>query len=241
MSSSVPAWKARFGFQCISAVIQSAQTAKVPNHNTILELDRKVRDMELPKYAEQPPKQGAGLGEAMKHFMPRNYRHLSKPRSPSLLSKQLLSVLALLYIHRCFFAEAVSSNPTNPMKSPYAPSFLAGYRSACELIGGLRTQFDLFPAQIARFWVLWTHAFSSSVSAASFTCLSRHHADTLHTQVMLSSVVTHASGSGARSKITAASLTELRRAVDLFREASAFGGRAEKFLVSICNGIPDSE
>lgn len=50
------------------------------------------------------------------------------------------------------------------MSSPFAPSFLAGYRSACELINGLRTQFDLFPAQIARFWVLWTHAFSSSVS-----------------------------------------------------------------------------
>lgn len=59
----------------------------------------------------------------------------------------------------------------------------------------------------------------------------------LYAQVMLSSVVTHASGNGARSNITTASLTELRRAVDLFREASTFGGRAGKFLVSICNGI----
>ncbi|OAX37130.1 hypothetical protein K503DRAFT_771795 [Rhizopogon vinicolor AM-OR11-026] len=190
---SFPAWKARFGFQCTSAVIQHAQTAKVPKYSTIIALDRKIRDMELPKYAEQPPKEGADLADAMKHYMPRNYRHLT-----------------LLYVHRCFFAEAVSSNPTNPMNSPYAPSFLAGYRSACELMGGLRTQFDLFPAQISRFWVLWTHAFSASV--------------------MLSSVVTHASGNGARSKITTAALTELRRAVDLFREGSAFGGRAGKFL-----------
>ncbi|KAG0703549.1 fungal-specific transcription factor domain-containing protein [Suillus ampliporus] len=193
VSLSFPAWKARFGFQCISAVIQNAQTAKVPKYSAIIELDRKIRDMELPKYAQRPPRDGAELAEAMKHYMPRNYRHLT-----------------LLYIHRCFFAEAVSNNPTNPMSSPYAPSFLAGYRSACELISGLRTQFDLFPAQIARFWVLWTHAFSSSV--------------------MLSSVVTHASGSGSRSKITTAALTELRRAVNLFKEASAFGGRAGKFL-----------
>lgn len=70
----------------------------------------------------------------------------------------------LVYIHRCFFSEAVSNNPTDPMQSQYAPSFLAGYRSACELLSNLRAQFDLFPAQIARFWVLWTHAFSSSVS-----------------------------------------------------------------------------
>ncbi|KAG2098886.1 hypothetical protein BD769DRAFT_1368676 [Suillus cothurnatus] len=190
---SFPAWKARFGFHCISAIIQHAQTAKVPKYSVVIELDRKIRDMELPKYAQRPPREGAELGEAMKHYMPRNYRHLT-----------------LLYVHRCFFAEAVSNNPTNPMSSPFAPSFLAGYNSACELINGLRTQFDLFPVQIARFWVLWTHAFSSSV--------------------MLSSVVTHASGSGSRSKITTAALTELRRAVNLFKEASVFGGRAGKFL-----------
>lgn len=170
VSISVPAWKARFGFQCTSAVIQNAQTAKVPKYSAIVELDRKVRDMELPKYAEQLPKEGADLAETMKHFMPRNYRHLSKCHSPQSTIEVILEfVLALLYIHRCFFAEAVSSNPTNPMNSPYAPSFLAGYRSACELIGMLRTQFDLFPKQIARFWVLWTHAFSSSVSTFALT------------------------------------------------------------------------
>ena len=72
-------------------------------------------------------------------------------------------------MHRCFFAHAISSNPNDPIRSQYAPSFLAGYRSACELLNGLRTQFSLFPAQIARFWVLWTHAFSSSVSAFIFS------------------------------------------------------------------------
>jgi hypothetical protein len=75
---------------------------------------------------------------------------------------------ALLYVHRCFFAHAISSNPNDPIRGPYAPSFLAGYRSACELLTGIRTQFSLFPAQIARFWVLWTHAFSSSVSGFIF-------------------------------------------------------------------------
>ncbi|KAG2747624.1 hypothetical protein P692DRAFT_20954353 [Suillus brevipes Sb2] len=182
---SFPAWKARFGFQCISTVIQHAQTAKVPKYSVVIELDRKIRDMELPKYAQRPPREGAELGEAMK-------------QCPVTTDTSL--VAALLYVHRCFFAEAVSNNPTDPMSSPFAPSFLAGYRSACELISGLPAQFDLFPAQIARFWV------------------------------MLSSVVTHASGNGSRSKIITAALTELRRAVSLFKEASDFGGRAGKFL-----------
>ncbi|KIK97941.1 hypothetical protein PAXRUDRAFT_9870 [Paxillus rubicundulus Ve08.2h10] len=190
---SFPAWKARFGYECVSAIIQNAQTAKVPKYSVIIELDRKVRDMKLPKYTQRVAPRGVGLAETMKHYMPINYQHFT-----------------LLYIHRCFFAEAVSNSPTNPMNSPYAPSFLAGYRSACTLLGSLRTQFDIFPAQIARFWVLWTHAFSSSV--------------------MLASIVTHATGSGTRSKITSAAITELRRAVDLFKEASTYGGRAGKFL-----------
>ncbi|EGO26826.1 hypothetical protein SERLADRAFT_355454 [Serpula lacrymans var. lacrymans S7.9] len=190
---SFPSWKARFGYECVSAVVKNTLTAKVPKYSVIVELDRKIRDMALPKYAQGVPPTGAGLADTMSHFMPINYRHLT-----------------LLYVHRCFFAEAVSSSPTDPMKSQYAPSFLAGYRSASEILTSLRTAFSMFPRQIARFWVLWTHAFSSAV--------------------MLASVVTHAIGSGAKSKITSAALLELRMAVDLFEMASVHGGRAVKFL-----------
>lgn len=163
---SVPAWKARFGYECVSAVIQNAQIAKVPKYSAIIELDRKVRDLELPKYAQRAPQPGAGLAEAMKYYMPLNYRNFSQSFVPLQILHTLILTendLVLVYIHRCFFAEAVSNNPTDPMQSQYAPSFLAGYRSACEILSNLRVQFDLFPAQIARFWVLWTHAFSSSV------------------------------------------------------------------------------
>lgn len=55
------------------------------------------------------------------------------------------------------------SHPNDPMRSPYAPSFLAGYRSACAMLSTVREQFARFPVQIARFWVLWTHVFSSTV------------------------------------------------------------------------------
>jgi hypothetical protein len=49
------------------------------------------------------------------------------------------------------------------MKSQYAPSFLAGYRSACELLGAVHVQFQLFPAHVAQYWNLWTHSFSGAV------------------------------------------------------------------------------
>ena len=128
------------------------QTAKAPRYSVIIELDRRVRDMEMPKY---PP-------HALHAAMATNFRCLSSFWSP-ILQPTDTGHIVLLYIHRCFFAEAVSNHPANPMSSPFAPSFLAGYRNSCEILGTLRSQFDLFPAQIARLWALWAHAFSSAV------------------------------------------------------------------------------
>ncbi|KAG5652402.1 hypothetical protein H0H81_005096 [Sphagnurus paluster] len=186
---SFPYWKARFGAECVAAVVQGTLTSRAPRYSIILELDRKVRDMELPAYAQGEPPQGLGLAQTMSHFMPTNYRELT-----------------LLYIHRCFFAHAIASNPQDPIKSQYAPSFLAGYRSACTILASVKRQFSIFPAQIARFWVLWTHAFSATV--------------------MLSSVVTHAS----QSKVASAAFFELTMACELFQQASDYGGRSRKFL-----------
>ncbi|KAG7442877.1 uncharacterized protein BT62DRAFT_904567 [Guyanagaster necrorhizus] len=186
---SFPHWKARFGAECVAAVVQGTLTSRAPKYSIILDLDRKVRDMELPKYAQGSPPEGVGLSETMSHYMPTNYRELT-----------------LLYIHRCFFVHAINSSPSDPIKSQYAPSFLAGYRSACDLLASVRQQFTRFPAQIARFWVLWTHAFSSTV--------------------MISSVVIH----GPTCKVAPAALLELKAACDLFDTAARYGGRAVKFL-----------
>ncbi|KAG6848992.1 hypothetical protein H0H93_012161 [Arthromyces matolae] len=210
---SFPFWKARFGAECVASVVQGTLTSRAPRYAIILDLDRKVRDMELPAYAMAPVPEGAGLAQTMSHFMPTNYRELT-----------------LLYIHRCFFAHAIASHPTDPIRSQYAPSFLAGYRSACTILSSVRQAFGSFPGQIARFWVLWTHCFSASV--------------------MLASVVTHSS----RSKVAPAALLELRGACELFEQASTFGGRAAKFLpilqrlrtkahkvyIDTNNGIPPS-
>ncbi|KAF9269469.1 hypothetical protein L218DRAFT_1072308 [Marasmius fiardii PR-910] len=207
---SFPFWKARFGAECVAAVVQGTLTSRAPKYSIILELDRKVRDMDFPQYAQGLPPEGVGLSKTMSHFMPTNYRELT-----------------LLYIHRCFFTHAIRSNPSDPIKSQYAPSFLAGYRSACDLLGSVKKQFSLFPKQIARFWVLWTHAFSATI--------------------MLSSVVMH----GSKSKVAPAALLEVRSACELFEKAAAYGGRAVKFLPIIqrlqakaqkvffetCNGI----
>lgn len=58
-------------------MVMSTLTASPPKYSAILELDRRLRDMPLPKYAQGPPPQNCGLAQTMSHYMPINYLHLS--------------------------------------------------------------------------------------------------------------------------------------------------------------------
>lgn len=68
-----------------------------------------------------------------------------------------------MYIHRSFFAQAIIEHPVNPLKSAYAPSFLAAYRASSTILKSVREQFSVWPNSSARFWTMWTFAFSAAV------------------------------------------------------------------------------
>jgi hypothetical protein len=69
-----------------------------------------------------------------------------------------------MYIHRSFFAQAIIEQPVNPLKSTYAPSFLAAYRSSATILKSVREQFAVMPNACARFSTMWTFAFNAAVS-----------------------------------------------------------------------------
>ncbi|KAI9450548.1 fungal-specific transcription factor domain-containing protein [Russula earlei] len=121
---SFPHWKAQFGKHCVSEVVAGILTARPPKYSVVLELDRKIRDMELPQYAVEPLPEGAPFSVIMQHFMPSNYR-----------------CLTLLYIHRAFFAQGLCDQPIDPLRGTYAPSIFSGYRSACQILSNLRAAF----------------------------------------------------------------------------------------------------
>lgn len=68
-----------------------------------------------------------------------------------------------MYIHRSFFAQAIIEQPVNPLKSPYAPSFLAAYRASSTILKSVGEQFNVWPNSCSRFWTMWTFAFSAAV------------------------------------------------------------------------------
>jgi hypothetical protein len=56
---AVPHWKAQFGKLCVSEVVAGILTARPPKYSVIVDLDHKIRDIELPQYALIPPRDGA--------------------------------------------------------------------------------------------------------------------------------------------------------------------------------------
>ncbi|KAF8166135.1 hypothetical protein K438DRAFT_1775316 [Mycena galopus ATCC 62051] len=58
-------------------VVQGTVTSRTLKYFIILELDRKIRDIELPKYTTGSPLEGVGLSKKMSHFMKKICQHLT--------------------------------------------------------------------------------------------------------------------------------------------------------------------
>ena len=76
----------------------------------------------------------------------------------------MLLQLVLLFLHRSFFARAITTNPENPLESPYMHSFVTAYQCAVVMLRTTKTQFALHPQLMSRVWQIWTFNFISSVS-----------------------------------------------------------------------------
>ncbi|TFK43632.1 fungal-specific transcription factor domain-containing protein [Crucibulum laeve] len=142
-------WKYEFTKEIFASVLELTLTAKAPQYQTILDLDRKVREKTL------PPHLNVFMSPEDEHCTPSVYMRRC-------LLGQYRSV-TLLYIHRSFFAQAMLDHPANPLRSPYAPSFLAAYRCASGVIKSSLNHYDRFPDLCGRWWGIWTHLFSAAI------------------------------------------------------------------------------
>ncbi|KAJ7460587.1 fungal-specific transcription factor domain-containing protein [Mycena latifolia] len=196
------AWKHRFCSECMILLHDQAFGAKAPTYATVLQLDRKVRAFPVP-----PILQVAGFGS-------------SEPRPGGfpetiMLTLQRHIVLAiremnLLYLHRSFFARAISDHPKDPLGSPYGTSVIAAYRSAGSLVALMRNLHSQLKEPSERIWFLWTHMFSCAI--------------------ILGSIVTRCPS----MSLAPSALVQLDSACELFAKA-ARGFRAVKVLnIMLC-------
>ncbi|KAF8557742.1 hypothetical protein OG21DRAFT_1475305 [Imleria badia] len=156
---SFHAWKHRFTSECMSVVQDQAFGAKTPTYATVLQLDRKLRAFPVP-----PNLQVAGFGNSS----PSESRH----QESVTLTLQRHIVLALremnlLYLHRSFFARALTDHPKDPLGSPFGTSVIAAYRSAGSLVALMRNLHTQLKELSERLWFLWTHMFSCAIVLGS--------------------------------------------------------------------------
>ncbi|KAJ7283756.1 fungal-specific transcription factor domain-containing protein [Mycena rebaudengoi] len=185
-------WKYTFTRDVFSIITERTLTAESPTYETILELDRLVRAKTLPPYLN------VFLGREDANCTPSVYMR-------GCLLGQFRSV-AMLYIHRTYFAQSILDHPVNPLRSPYAPSFLAAYRCASSMIKANLNHFERFPELCCRWRVIWTHLFSAAI--------------------IVGSIVTRS----PTSSMAPAAFIELRQACDLFEKGAKQSRRARSGL-----------
>jgi hypothetical protein len=158
---TVEIWQCRFAAECVAEVTSRVLTAEAPSYATIMELDRKVREFPLP---EGMVSSSDDLAGSFQKCVLDHIRETGTNIFLSFIINQVHDVcIVLMYIHRSFFAQAIIEHPVNPLKSTYAPSFLAAYRASSTILKSIREQFNMWPNSCSRFWTMWTSAFSAAV------------------------------------------------------------------------------
>ncbi|KZP20102.1 hypothetical protein FIBSPDRAFT_1045158 [Athelia psychrophila] len=188
-------WKYKFMRDVFASVLKLTLAAAPPSYKAILELDRKVRDMVLPPALNvflrtEDAQTYVSAGVYMKGCL------LSSFRSGS-----------MLFMHRSFFAQALLDHPENPLRSPYATSFLATYRAASFLISIAIKHLERYPELFMRWWVTWTQLFSAAI--------------------IVGAIATKAPS----SSMAYTALMELGLAVNLFERGAGVSERARTGLV----------
>ncbi|KZV65070.1 hypothetical protein PENSPDRAFT_745213 [Peniophora sp. CONT] len=186
-------WGFRFAFECVAEIAAKTLAANPPRYSEILELDRKVRDFAIPPDAMAQLRGGYTDMREMPLALSMIYFVLSHTRE-----------VMLLFIHRGFFAQALIESPVNPLRSQYAPSFLASVRAASTVLRVVREQFAMHPSMCSRFWSIWTYAFSAAI--------------------VFGGIVTR----GPRSHLADTAMAELEQACDVFSQAAKYNRRASK-------------
>ncbi|KAH8831742.1 fungal-specific transcription factor domain-containing protein [Flagelloscypha sp. PMI_526] len=162
-------------------VVETLLSATPPKYETIIELDRKVRSKEIPTHLNRiiDTEDGVPFWEVMQSCI------LGAVRS-----------LILLTIHRNYLMKALQDPSGNPLKSRYAPSFLASYRAASWIVKCFQAIQKRFPSVLARLWHPWTNTMAAAM--------------------VLGSIAVHAPS----SLVGNSPLEELRLAASMFEDAA---------------------
>ncbi|KAH8829154.1 fungal-specific transcription factor domain-containing protein [Flagelloscypha sp. PMI_526] len=139
-------WKHRFTRNLAFSVTETLLAATPPSYEVILKLDRRIREFPIPPHLNTISTGRVNLEESP--------ARLHQTCLPGLFRSVLL-----LVIHRTHFSRSLQDSSKNPLLSPFAPSFLAAYRSASWITKCQMVLYSKYSSLTHRLWHPWTHVF----------------------------------------------------------------------------------
>ncbi|KAF8180107.1 hypothetical protein BJ912DRAFT_855397 [Pholiota molesta] len=149
-------WGFKASAECLVPLVRIALAVKPPNYETVMDLDRKIRELALPR-ADSLQSNADRTAISMRTFVRSHYQELM-----------------LLFLHRAYFAQAMTEYGDNPLSSPYSQSVTAAYSSACVVLQDTKAQFLKKPFLCARIWRIWTFTFSAAVIVGTIAIRGVH-------------------------------------------------------------------
>ncbi|EPQ52220.1 hypothetical protein GLOTRDRAFT_28919, partial [Gloeophyllum trabeum ATCC 11539] len=195
----------------MAPILEDAIAVKPSSYEFVLEFDRKIRQMTVPESVSFVPS-----SEQDGYERPAIWFKVCRVMQCRLSLSWLVLMLmcgvnfrfhsALLFVHRPFFAKALMDYGNDPMRSPYAPSYLASYRCAVLLIKSHVQYFQRCPDLFLRLGGFWTYVFTAAV--------------------VLGLIVTRSPGSTTATN----ALALLDLALDLFEKGAVVNARAQRAI-----------
>ncbi|KAI0342425.1 hypothetical protein BDW22DRAFT_1330929 [Trametopsis cervina] len=137
-------WGSRYSERCLLPAMKLLVASKQPTYEAVLRLDKEIVAFEQPSpdlHFDSP-----SIAESMRWFVRSHYKELIR-----------------LALHRGFFAQALASDDSSPLDSPYKLSFLTAYASACTVLNSTSISYSRHPDLLSRVWMIWSFGFSSAV------------------------------------------------------------------------------
>ncbi|KAF6742024.1 hypothetical protein DFP72DRAFT_940614 [Ephemerocybe angulata] len=149
-------WQLRVDSECLVPLSMTLLSAKPPSYGTILELDKKIRENSILR-EDLVQNHNPHTDTALRIFSRVHYQDLM-----------------LMFLHRAYFAEAMSEFPDDPLGSPYGYSVRAAYSSACVVLQDTRDLFLKKPILCPRIWRVWSFAFTAALMVGSVAIRGAH-------------------------------------------------------------------
>lgn len=161
-----------FAKEVMGPVAEFMALAKAVRYSEILELDRKVREFNAKPIPAELLGSTTDMGSIIRRSTLGLYREI-----------------ALLSLHRNFFARAMLEDPKKAVSGPFSASVLAAYACSISLLKLMRTHYVLQSPLLMRQWMIWIHSLIAGVIVGTVAVKKDHPAAILCAQKELEAAI----------------------------------------------------